>query len=118
MTALRLVQDAGERRAQVEAALALGASPHQCTASVMRRSMRLAMVPVIDSTKTIGIVFLPGGHDRHDPRRRRPATGGATAGGRCRVHAAGRRIADRDHHLAAGPGRLFTAQMQVRRLES
>ena len=31
----------------IEAALALGASPRQCTASVMRRSERLAKVPVI-----------------------------------------------------------------------
>ena len=60
MTAVRLVQDARDRRAQIEAALALGASPRQCTASIIRRSVRLAMVPVIDSTKTMGIVFLPG----------------------------------------------------------
>ena len=60
MTAVRLVQDAGDRRPQIEAALALGASPRQCTAGIIRRSVRLAMVPVIDSTKTMGIVFLPG----------------------------------------------------------
>jgi putative ABC transport system permease protein len=54
------VQDARDRRAQIEAALALGASPRQCTAGIIRRSVRLAMVPVIDSTKTMGIVFLPG----------------------------------------------------------
>ena len=60
MTAARLVQDAGERRPQIEAALALGASPRQCTASVTHHSVRLAMVPFIDSMKTMGIVFLPG----------------------------------------------------------
>jgi len=60
VTAARLVQDAGDRRAQIEAALALGASPRQCKASVIRRSLRLAMVRVIDSRKTMGIVFLQG----------------------------------------------------------
>ena len=38
----------------------LGASPRQCTANIIRRAVRFAMVPVIDSTKTMGIVFLPG----------------------------------------------------------
>jgi putative ABC transport system permease protein len=57
---VRLVQDAGDRRPQIEAALALGASPRQCTASIIRRPVRLAMVPVIESTKTMGIVVLPG----------------------------------------------------------
>jgi ABC-type iron transport system FetAB permease component len=60
VTAVRLVQDAGDRRAQIEAGLALGASLRQCTADIVRRSMRLAMVPVIDSTKTMAIVSLPG----------------------------------------------------------
>ena len=55
VTAVRLVRDAGDRRAQIEAALALGASPRQCTASVIRRSVKLTMVPVVDSTKTMGI---------------------------------------------------------------
>lgn len=54
------MQDAGDRRPRIDAALALGASPRQCTASVMRRSVRLDMVPVIGSTKTMGIAFLRG----------------------------------------------------------
>jgi len=36
------------------------ASPRQCTEDIIRRSVRLAMVSVIDGTKTMGIVFLPG----------------------------------------------------------
>ena len=60
VTVVGLVQGAGDRRAQIEAALTLGASPRQCTASVTRRSVRLAVVPFIDNTKTEGIVFLPG----------------------------------------------------------
>jgi ABC-type iron transport system FetAB permease component len=39
-----------------EVGLALGASPRQRTAGMIRRSVRLAAVPVIDSTKTMGIV--------------------------------------------------------------
>jgi ABC-type iron transport system FetAB permease component len=58
--AVRLAQDAGDGRAQIEAALALGASPRQCTASVIRRSVRLATVPVMDNAKTMATVFLPG----------------------------------------------------------
>ncbi len=60
VTALRLLEDVRARRPQIEAALALGASPRQATETITRRAVRLAMVPVIDSTKTTGIVFMPG----------------------------------------------------------
>jgi len=60
MTVERPVQSAGDRRAQIEAALPLGASPRQCTASVTRCPVGLAILPIIDSTNTMGIVFLPG----------------------------------------------------------
>jgi len=59
VTVVRLVQDAGTRHAQIEAALALGASPRQSAADIIRRSVRLAMAPVVDSRKTMDIVFLP-----------------------------------------------------------
>jgi len=88
VTAARLVQSFGDRRAQIEAALALGASPRQCTASVMRRPVRLAKVPLVDSTKTMPIVLLPGattgmilaGADPHAGGRRVHAAGGGLAG--------------------------------------
>ena len=51
---------ASGRRPQIEAALALGASPRQCTAHNIRRSARIADAPVIDVAKTLGSVFLPG----------------------------------------------------------
>ena len=69
VTAVRLLEDAADRRPQIEASLALGASPRQSTATLARRSVRLAMVPVIDSTKTTGLVFLPGLQDLLPPRR-------------------------------------------------
>ena len=115
VTAVRLVQDAGDRRAQIEAVLALGASPRQCTADIIRRSVRLAMVPVIDSTKTMGIVFLPG------------AMTGMILAGADPLQAVRLQVVVVFMLLAAvsltativsllSPGRLFTPQQQLRRL--
>ncbi|HOT24586.1 MAG TPA: iron export ABC transporter permease subunit FetB, partial [Thermoleophilia bacterium] len=60
VTVVRLLEDARDQRPRIEAALALGATPRQAADDLIRGSVRLAMVPVIDSTKTMGIVFLPG----------------------------------------------------------
>ena len=60
VTGVRLMQDTRSQRALIETALALGASPRQAAQSVLRRAVRLALIPTIDSTKTMGIVFLPG----------------------------------------------------------
>jgi putative ABC transport system permease protein len=60
VTAMRLIEDTREQRPRIEAALALGATPRQAADAIVRGSVRLAMVPIIDSTKTMGIVFLPG----------------------------------------------------------
>jgi putative ABC transport system permease protein len=60
VTGVRLMEDTRTQRALIETALALGASPRQAAQSVLRRAVRLALIPTIDSTKTMGIVFLPG----------------------------------------------------------
>lgn len=60
VTGVRLMEDVRAQRALIETALALGASPRQAAQGVLRRAVRLAMIPTIDSTKTMGIVFLPG----------------------------------------------------------
>jgi putative ABC transport system permease protein len=60
VTGLRLIEDAATQRATIEAGLALAASPRRALQPVFRRSVRLAMVPTIDSTRTMGLVFLPG----------------------------------------------------------
>ncbi len=60
VTGVRMMEDAQGQRGAIEAALALGAGPRQAAQPVLRRSIRLAMIPVIDNTKTMGIVFLPG----------------------------------------------------------
>nr|TKW24306.1 hypothetical protein SEVIR_3G044100v2 [Setaria viridis] len=44
----------------VEAALALGATPRQATLQQVRRSLGIALSPVIDAIKTVGLITLPG----------------------------------------------------------
>lgn len=60
LTLARLQDDVGEQRLKVEAALALGATSRQAVSPILKASLRSAMIPLIDSTKTAGIVFLPG----------------------------------------------------------
>lgn len=45
---------------EVEGWLALGARPRTATLSIARRSVRDALIPSIDQTKTTGLVVLPG----------------------------------------------------------
>ncbi len=56
----RIRDDVAEQRLMVEAALALGATSRQAVSPILKTSLRSAMIPLIDSTKTVGIVFLPG----------------------------------------------------------
>lgn len=48
------------RRAEVEVKLSLGADIMESSKDVLRESIKLAMIPTIDSAKTLGIVALPG----------------------------------------------------------
>jgi putative ABC transport system permease protein len=116
VTAVRLLEDAADRRPQIEASLALGASPRQSTTVLARRSVRLAMVPVIDATKTTGLVFLPG------------AMTGMILAGADPLEAVRLQVIVMFMLLAAtaltastvtwlAPGRLFTPQHQLRRLD-
>ncbi|MET4145990.1 ABC transporter permease [Arthrobacter sp. UYCo732] len=45
---------------EVEGWLALGASPRRATLDLARRSVRSALIPATDQTKTTGLVTLPG----------------------------------------------------------
>ncbi len=56
----RLRDDVVEQRLQIETALALGATSRQAVQPILRRSIRAAMLPVIDTTKTVGLIKLPG----------------------------------------------------------
>jgi putative ABC transport system permease protein len=57
---VRIRDDMKEQRLKVEAALALGATSRQAISPLLKTSLRSAMIPLIDSTKTAGVIFLPG----------------------------------------------------------
>ncbi|KAJ0978470.1 hypothetical protein J5N97_013944 [Dioscorea zingiberensis] len=44
----------------VETALALGATPRQATSQQVKRSLVIALSPVLDNAKTVGLISLPG----------------------------------------------------------
>jgi putative ABC transport system permease protein len=56
----RLGDEVRSSNRQIEATLALGATATQAMLPVIRRSLRSAMIPLIDSTKTTGLIFFPG----------------------------------------------------------
>ena len=60
LTLVRVRDDVAEQRLKVEAALALGATSRQAVSPILKTALRNAMIPLIDSTKTTGIIFLPG----------------------------------------------------------
>jgi putative ABC transport system permease protein len=45
---------------RIEATLALGATSREAAAPIVRRSLRSGMIPIVDSTKTTGLIFFPG----------------------------------------------------------
>lgn len=56
----RIVRELHEMRGQVEARLALGLSSRDAAAPHVREALRTALSPIIEATKAVGIVFLPG----------------------------------------------------------
>jgi putative ABC transport system permease protein len=56
----RLADEVRGQAALIEAMLALGATSHQAARGLVTRSLRSGMIPLIDSTKTTGVVFFPG----------------------------------------------------------
>ncbi|KAI3791702.1 hypothetical protein L2E82_05563 [Cichorium intybus] len=60
VTMKRLRDDIRTQMSLVETALALGATPRQATLQQVKRSLVIAMSPVIDNTKTVGLISLPG----------------------------------------------------------
>jgi putative ABC transport system permease protein len=56
----RLGDDVRRSERDIEALLALGATSTQAVAGVVRRSLRSAMIPIVDQTKTTGIIAFPG----------------------------------------------------------
>ncbi|MBT8495850.1 MAG: iron export ABC transporter permease subunit FetB [Deltaproteobacteria bacterium] len=60
LTAERLVSEAAGRQLEIEELLALGATPRQASAGVVRVSIRAGMIPMINSMLTVGLVSIPG----------------------------------------------------------
>ncbi len=60
LTLTRIRDDLTEQRPKVEAALALGATSRQAVAPILKTALQNALIPLIDATKTTGIIFLPG----------------------------------------------------------
>jgi putative ABC transport system permease protein len=60
LAARRIVEELRDRRLEVEARLALGQPGRQAARPFVRSALRAALVPQIETTKAVGIVFLPG----------------------------------------------------------
>ncbi|MCP4307867.1 MAG: iron export ABC transporter permease subunit FetB [bacterium] len=60
LAARRVADELTEKRPEVEARLALGHSSQQAGRPYVRSAMRTALTPQIESTKAVGLVFLPG----------------------------------------------------------
>jgi len=56
----RLADEVRASRLQIEATLALGATAAEAARGMGTRSLRSGMIPLVDSTKTTGVVFFPG----------------------------------------------------------
>ena len=60
LVARRVMAEADEHADQIEARLALGLSSTESYAPHLRAAVRDALVPQIERTKAVGVVFLPG----------------------------------------------------------
>lgn len=48
------------QRSRIEASLALGATSRQAVEGALRRALKTGMAPIVDNTKTVGLISLPG----------------------------------------------------------
>ncbi|MBC8063090.1 MAG: iron export ABC transporter permease subunit FetB [Clostridiaceae bacterium] len=56
----QMIADYKNKREEVETKLSLGANVLEASKEIIRESIKTGMLPTIDSTKTLGIVSLPG----------------------------------------------------------
>jgi len=56
----RLADEVHAERLRLEATLALGATARQAASGLVSRSLRSGLIPLIDQTKTTGLVAFPG----------------------------------------------------------
>jgi putative ABC transport system permease protein len=60
LVARRVHDEVDDHRALIEGRLALGLSSSDAFAPNLRSALRTALIPQIETTKAVGIVFLPG----------------------------------------------------------
>ena len=60
LVARRVYEELRDKRDEVEARLALGQTSWDAAAPYVRGSLRTALIPQIETTKAVGLVFLPG----------------------------------------------------------
>ncbi|MBP7930257.1 MAG: ABC transporter permease [Acidimicrobiia bacterium] len=60
LSARGMVRASLKERPQIEAMLALGFSGPEAIAPTVRRVVREALVPMVETTRTMGVIFLPG----------------------------------------------------------
>jgi putative ABC transport system permease protein len=60
LSGMRLRDELVDKTAEIEARLALGVPVAEALRNSMRRAAVIALVPTIDSTKNVGLIFLPG----------------------------------------------------------
>lgn len=60
VVARRVMEELRDKRAEVEARLALGIPSAEAARPYVRAALRTAMIPQIETTKAVGLVFLPG----------------------------------------------------------
>ncbi len=56
----RVQEEVDGRRLEIETALALGATRRQAADPYLKLALSAGMLPIIDSTKTVGLIQLPG----------------------------------------------------------
>ena len=60
LTARRTIEELRDKRPEVEARLALGHASGDAARPYLASSLRTALIPQIETTKAVGLVFLPG----------------------------------------------------------
>ncbi len=60
LVARRLFEELRDKRAEVEARLALGQVSAEAARPYVRHALRTALIPQIETTKAVGLIFLPG----------------------------------------------------------
>lgn len=56
----RLQEEITSNRNQIEAILALGVSSRHVTGRYLTKSVRASLIPIVESMKSLGVVFIPG----------------------------------------------------------